>query len=45
VLRIYLADRRAEGKMVMPDPVKKVVLAYSGGLDVAVAFIERRLGR
>ena len=28
----------------MPDAVKKVVLAYSGGLDVVVAFIDRRLG-
>jgi argininosuccinate synthase len=28
----------------MPDVVKKVVLAYSGGLNTSVAFIDRRLG-
>jgi argininosuccinate synthase len=33
---MYLADRRAEGNTAMPDIVKKVVLAYSGGLDTSV---------
>jgi argininosuccinate synthase len=28
----------------MPEAVKKVVLAYLGGLDTSLAFIERRLG-